>query len=665
MMKIRKNPIFNVQFNLTKEEQREIAAEQVKILLQSGLLRVEDLHKSTKDFLSRIEQLALFPASAGVKVGVQILLFAGSILNLGTERHNKYLESASKGELPGCFGMTELGHGSNVERLETTAKYDENTQEFVINTPHRSAIKWWLGNAQMQGVICTVFARLIVKGIDHGIHTFLVPIRDPKTMKALPGVTIGDCGDKIGLNGIDNGFLSFKHVRVPRENLLNRFGDVSASGEYISPYKTNGRRFAAHMGELITGRVSIVVSSINIRRLATVITTRYAARRRQFGLSKLEHPILSYRSHQVRLMPILASCYVYEYVKRRIMDLYVAVKQDEEITEVELDDEVDSDDDEEMEYSDSPKVEKPQKEKAPPKAKSTKESSKKQTKTKEELLGELHALSAGMKAIFSWDTQTMIQECRNMCGGHGYSAYNLFGVMKNDHDILQTFEGDNTVLIQQTAAYQLKEFSKQFSSQIQAVYTMVKGGVGKTLSALNPASMLSNPNLCSGKFQLAAFSSRVQHLTQTIAMELRQRKKTYGFFKAWNDVVPMCVNLTRAFVEEQALKEFQKQIRVTKNREIRHILKLMRNVWALNIIQQDWIHFDNLISVNINQMRLLFEKLCERMSNHAVSLVDAFGLSDEFIQAPIGLAKGDYMNHILNTAIDLNRGNHQNIEDLP
>jgi len=259
----------------------------------------------------------------------------------------------------------------------------------------------------------------------------------------------------------------------------------------------------------------------------------------------------------------------------------------------------------------------------------------------------------------------MIQECRNMCGGHGYSSYNLFGVMNRDHDILQTFEGDNTVLVQQTGAYQLKEFSKQFSSQIAAVYTFVKGGVGKTLSALNPTRMLSNPNLCSGKFQLALFTSRVEHLTQTIAMELRQRKKTLGFFNAWNKTVPTIVALTQAYVEEQALKEYQKTIRATKNRELRHVLKLIRNVWVLNIMQKDFFHFSSLCSVNLVQLRMLFEKLCSMLTHHAVSLVDAFDIPDDIISAPIGRAKGDYMKHILETAINENPGNHSNLHLLP
>ena len=61
----------------------------------------------------------------------------------------------------------------------------------------------------------SVFAQLIIpNGSNYGLHNFLVPIRDTTTLKPFPGVVIGDMGAKIGLNGIDNGFLMFDHYRV-------------------------------------------------------------------------------------------------------------------------------------------------------------------------------------------------------------------------------------------------------------------------------------------------------------------------------------------------------------------------------------------------------------------------------------------------------------------
>lgn len=80
----------------------------------------------------------------------------------------------------GCFAMTELAHGSNVAGLETTAEFDAATDEFVINTPHLGATKWWIGGAASTATHAAVFAQLIVDGKRKGVKTFVTQLRDPK-----------------------------------------------------------------------------------------------------------------------------------------------------------------------------------------------------------------------------------------------------------------------------------------------------------------------------------------------------------------------------------------------------------------------------------------------------------------------------------------------------
>ena len=70
------------------------------------------------------------------------------------------------------------------------------------------------------------------------MHCFLVPLRDAKG-RDLPGVTTSDCGHKGGLRGVDNGRIMFDQVRIPRENLLNKYGDVAEDGTYTSPSRTS------------------------------------------------------------------------------------------------------------------------------------------------------------------------------------------------------------------------------------------------------------------------------------------------------------------------------------------------------------------------------------------------------------------------------------------
>src|SRR5690606_9727440 len=135
-----------------------------------------------------------------VKVGVQVGLFGGAIAGLGTQRHHtEYLPRVADGTLLGCFAMTEVGGGSDVANLETTATYDPETDELVVHTPSAAATKDYIGNAAKDGTMAAVFAQLVVGGRSHGVHCVLVPIRDAEDGGPLAGVHIADCGPKIGL----------------------------------------------------------------------------------------------------------------------------------------------------------------------------------------------------------------------------------------------------------------------------------------------------------------------------------------------------------------------------------------------------------------------------------------------------------------------------------
>ena len=144
-------------------------------------------------YLAVMEMIAHHDMSLLIKFGVQFGLFGGSIALLGTDpHHQKYLRDTGTLALPGCFAMTELGHGSNVRDLETVAVYNKTTQEFVIHTPSEQARKEYIGNSAAHGQMATVFAQLDIEGERYGINAFLVPIRD-KENNVLPGVRIQDC----------------------------------------------------------------------------------------------------------------------------------------------------------------------------------------------------------------------------------------------------------------------------------------------------------------------------------------------------------------------------------------------------------------------------------------------------------------------------------------
>lgn len=210
-----------------------------------------------------------------------------------------------------CFALTELGHGSNVRGILTTATYDKDAKEFVLNSPCKEAMKFWIGGAGKTSNTSVVFAQLIVNGEDHGPHAFIVPLRDRRSHMPLPGITIGDCGKKEGQDGIDNGFILFDNVRIPKENFLNRLSDISDDGVFSSPIKSADQRFGLSLGGLSTGRIILIQNMISSLASGLKIAIRFAALRKQFGSPKsnTEQALLDYELHQYRLFPYLAGAW--------------------------------------------------------------------------------------------------------------------------------------------------------------------------------------------------------------------------------------------------------------------------------------------------------------------------------------------------------------------
>lgn len=256
------------------------------------------------DFLNRCTmQSSFYSAGVCTKFAVQIGLYAKSIKNLGSKVHDGALQKAITFEQMGCFALTELGHGSDVSSLETTAHFDAETNEFILNSPTETSRKFWIGSLGKSACMAVVFANLITERVKQGVHGFLVRIRDESTHLPLPGLEIGDCGDKIILQAIDNGWIRFNKFRIPKEALLNKFADITNDGVYFSVISSKGKRFAFQLGSLSGGRIAICQVSVDLGLAALSIAIRYAAVRKQFKspTNKKETRLLDYRSLQYRL----------------------------------------------------------------------------------------------------------------------------------------------------------------------------------------------------------------------------------------------------------------------------------------------------------------------------------------------------------------------------
>ncbi|MFD6108346.1 acyl-CoA dehydrogenase family protein, partial [Nocardia salmonicida] len=359
-----------------------------------------------------LEMLAYTDLSLWVKSGVQWGLFGGAVENLGTERHRDFIKRLISLDLLGCFAMTESGHGSDVANVETTATYDPATQEFVVNTPTPSARKDYIGGAAVHARMAAVFAQLVVGGESKGVHCLLVPIRD-ELGADLPGVTTYDDGLKGGLPGVDNGRIVFDQVRIPRENLLNRYADVSPDGTYDSEIENPSRRFFTTLGTLVRGRVSVGGAAAAGTRVALSIAVRYALARRQFADPDTgeETLLMDYRSHQRRLLPLVAKSFALAFAQNDL------VRRMDEIQRGE----------------------------------NTEPSSQRA----------LEKRAAGLKVAQTRHATRAIQECREACGGAGYLTENRLVTLKADTDVFTTFEGDNVVLTQLVAKELLTAYSDE------------------------------------------------------------------------------------------------------------------------------------------------------------------------------------------------------------
>ncbi|ERL86624.1 hypothetical protein D910_04031 [Dendroctonus ponderosae] len=281
------------------DEQRRRACRQSLTYKSIELLSIGYQLQNLKfPFMATTVMMQLAPAST-IKFNVAHTLFTDAIRTLGTGRHAHFLQQAEEGVISGCYCLTEIAHGSNVKAMRTSAVFDKDKQCFVLNSEGFEAAKCWAGGLGQVATHAIVYAQLRSKQQLHGLHCFVVPIRDPRTLLPFPGLLVGDMGEKIGLNGIDNGFVLFQNYEIPKENLLNKLGDVTEQGDYVTPFKDPSKRHGAALGALSGGRVVITGICAAYGVKALTIAVRYAAVRKQFGPSEQgpEVPILEYQTH--------------------------------------------------------------------------------------------------------------------------------------------------------------------------------------------------------------------------------------------------------------------------------------------------------------------------------------------------------------------------------
>eukprot|EP00186_Timspurckia_oligopyrenoides_P001335 CAMPEP_0182452432 /NCGR_PEP_ID=MMETSP1172-20130603/44246_1 /TAXON_ID=708627 /ORGANISM="Timspurckia oligopyrenoides, Strain CCMP3278" /LENGTH=665 /DNA_ID=CAMNT_0024650265 /DNA_START=12 /DNA_END=2009 /DNA_ORIENTATION=+ len=618
--------IFHQQYAYTRKMERDLTMKRWSRLAEIGywnetLTANSDEGRMRYDAL--VECMAALDHSLEVKTGVHYGLFGASVSRLGSdEQAKKYVPLIESCEMIGCFGLTELGHGSNVRGsnvrgIETTATFDAVQNGFILNTPRESAQKYWIGAAADTARWCAVFAHLITRGKSHGVHAFLVRIRDDISLvesdrskhnlfkysggPVARGITIADVGDKVGLQGVDNGRLWFNHVFVPRENLLSRFGRVDENGTYFSELKSSSERFARQLGALTGGRVSIATGALINSKIGLMTAIRYAYSRRAFGPpGSIEVQLMFYQSHQLGLLPYLAKTYVMCFAQNRLKRLWWKCAT--------------------------------------------------QGVTKE-----VHVLSSGFKSLFSWHMRDCLQQCRELCGGQGYKSENRIAPIKNDRDVMMTFEGANPVLLQQVARALLDSMVSENAGRTKnsSSTSLSALGVVTDLQSLEADTKLlqEQKSIVSKEIDLNvwienALRVRVGALLNRLSSDLSGEMKTAGQgFNAWNQCLDLAAHTARAYIDLVLYVWFMDDLRSfnTLHTSTLDALQMCATLFGLDVIESSatFLRLGCISASQADQVSTLRIQYASKLAPYSLSLTNAFGIPNHLL----GPIANDWLSH--------------------
>ncbi|XP_074304778.1 peroxisomal acyl-coenzyme A oxidase 1-like [Silene latifolia] len=519
-------------------------------------------------------------------------MFIPAIKGQGTEeQQRKWLPMAYRMQIIGCYAQTELGHGSNVQGLETTATFDPESDEFVIHSPTLTSSKWWPGGLGKVSTHAIVYARLLVDGQEHGVHGFIVQLRSLDDHLPLPGITVGDIGMKFGngaYNTMDNGVLRLDHVRIPRDQMLMRVLQVTREGKVA---ESDVPRQLIY-GTMVYIRQTIVSDASRALSKAVCIATRYSAVRRQFGSQNgREIQVIDYKTQQSRLFPLLASAYAFRIVGDWLNWLYIDVT-------------------ERLQNRDF------------------------------STLPEVHACTAGLKSVTTSFTADGIEECRKLCGGHGYLCSSGLPELFAVYVPACTYEGDNVVLLLQVARFLMKTVSqlgsgKQLGGTI--AYMARAEHLLQSRCSVQEAEDWSNPDVV-----IEAFEARSLRMSVACAQSLsRFSNPEEGFSELSADLANAAVAHCQLIIVSKFIEKLRQDI---PGDGVKGQLQALCGIYTLSIIKKHLGDFLTTACITPKQASLandLLRSLFTQVRPNAIALVDAFNYTDHFLGSALGRYDGN------------------------
>jgi acyl-CoA oxidase len=557
------------------------------------------------------------------------IMFVPNIVSLCDEEQKaEWLPMCRDWRMIGCYAQTELGHGSNVRALETSATFlpeDKGGQKggsWVVNSPTITSAKFWPGTLGRTANHAMVIARLIDgDGVDRGIGNFLIQLRSMDDHTLLPGVKTGDVGPKIGYNVMDNGYAQFENVIIPRRNMAMRFAQVDEMGKY---HKTTVSAAASKIAyiTMMQVRAMIVYGSSRALSMACTINIRYSAVRRQGYAAdgKTENQILDYKQQQHRIFPLLAASYSFFFTGKKLWNDLKAI---------------------EHKLVTNKPITKPE-------------------------VADIHASSSALKSFCTTVAGDGIEECRKACGGHGFLECSGLPELMKTYLQNPTVEGDNHMLPQQVIKVLLKlvqavqtgEGLDQYkpcasNALIPSLKVIIRGGSEKC-NAKSAEDMCDLPTL------LLAFRHRAARLLADVAQKINSdvmEGKTMEL--AWNDALIAMARASRAYSLFLLIQNFmegileEQQSAAVGPAEVK-VLGDLAKLFALYWMENDLGEFFEdgyLTSKQANWVRLNVSEYLDIIRPNAVALVDARDYSDFRLKSALGRYDGNVYPHIMKAAM--------------
>jgi len=614
---------------------------------KSAVQHIEGEIIHTPEFLT----LAATISDDPMPTSLHWVMFVPNIMTLcDAQQQALWLPLCRDWKMIGCYAQTELGHGSNIRALETTATFLKESEgaapggEWIIHSPTLTSTKFWPGTLGKTANHAMVIARLIDgSGRDRGIHNFVVPLRSMEDHTLLPGVDTGDIGPKIGYNNMDNGWASFDNVRIPRRNMAMRFATVDEEGKYgrIGGGDGDAASKVAYI-TMMQVRAYIIHSSNEALAMACTIAIRYSCIRRQGydadaekkrnGNAPNEVQVLDYRQQQYRLLPLLAASYAIFFTGKHVLTRLKNIES--------------------KLVSGSTAI----------------------TKT---IVGDIHATTSALKSYATTFTADGIEDCRKACGGHGFLVAS--GLVELSQTYLQscTVEGDNHMLPQQVIKVLLKlvgavqsgdaELLKEYEpTDMNYLIKPLQELVGSTSSQPTKSSFAFPTSAAETDFLdvstlLRVFQHRTACLLLDVAVNLQSAMTTSTPQQAWNDSLLLMARTSRAHACYLLLRDFANGLNDERSNgsssclgkeeigALTQCLTLLALYWMDQHLE-DFLQIEALKPKHIPYLRKALLGVLTSLRPSAVGLCDARDFSDFRLKSSLGKYDGDVYPAIMESA---------------